>query len=92
MTTGATPLPLIDAEIVHRERDRASVRLTLSNPPAEVLCRLREHPAVLQVDIDVPSLEEIFVTFLQRGETSESEPVDDVVPSQALVEEEEANG
>ena len=68
LINGTVDLPPIDAQILHRERDRLSARLTLSNPSAEELCRLREHPAVLQVDIDVPSLEEIFVMYLQRGE------------------------
>ena len=70
---GAMELPSIDAEILHSDRQHRRVQLTLSNPKPEQLWQLRENSAITEVDVSVPSLEEIFIMYLSRngdGETA----------------------
>ncbi len=42
-------------------------KLLVESATTDQLCELREHPAVSAVDVDVPSLEEIFVSFVKGG-------------------------
>ncbi len=68
LTGDSVNLPAIDSEVLLEERDQRRIRLTLSSPPTETLCQLREHSCVAEVQVNVPSLEEIFVMYLRRSE------------------------
>lgn len=87
LTDNAVSNPPINAEIIYEERQQRRVQLTLSNPEPEALWRLRDHESVTEVDVDVPSLEEIFVMYLKRSELKDS---DTMVP--ATDTEELSNG
>ena len=75
---GATQLPevsqedTIRVEILMQEQHARQVKLTVSNPEPETLWKLRDHPTVTEIEVHVPSLEEIFITYIQMGETESS--------------------
>ncbi len=68
LADGASCLPPINAEVVFSESHSHQHKLTLSNPSPDALWQTREHVSVAEVDVHVPSLEEIFVMYLKQSE------------------------
>lgn len=61
-------LPDLEDRILDRQQNGRQVQLTVMQPEPEWLWRLRDHPAVGEIEVHVPSLEEIFVTCLRQGD------------------------
>ncbi len=78
LSEGAVALPslsgrgleLVDLEqcVLDQQPSGRQVQLTVVEPEPEWLWKLREHPAIAEVEVHVPTLEEIFVVCLQDGE------------------------
>lgn len=73
-------LPLQNAEILHIEKRQRIVQLVLSNPHEDLLWQLREAEQVAGVQADVPSLEDIFVMFVNE-EANSVQAENDASPS-----------
>jgi hypothetical protein len=71
LAPGAAELPLLpgsddvvegfDTRILDREDRGRQIQLTVLRPDEAWLWRLRDHPAVAEVAVHVPTLEDIFV-------------------------------
>ena len=68
---GATQLPEIAGDVLLQEQTGRQVKLMISRPQPEALWQLRDHPTVAEIEVHVPNLEEIFVTYL-RGQSAPS--------------------
>lgn len=76
LVSGADELPKtseIPLAVLLQEKIGRQIRLTVSNPEPETLWQLRDHPAISEIEVHVPSLEEIFVTYIRRGQIEQSE-------------------
>ncbi len=67
LADGASQLPELDAEVLLEEKHGRQYQLTVSQPEPESLWKLRDHPAIEEIEVNVPSLEEIFVMYLKRS-------------------------
>jgi len=67
VSTEAQDLPEIEAEIIHSQWKNRQCRMMVRNPSGEALWKLRDHPSTIDVEVHVPSLEEIFVALIQGG-------------------------
>lgn len=78
LAEGATTLPPtaspefgiagFDQHVLDQRQTGRQVRLTMAGPDPEWLWKLRDHPAIAEIELHVPTLEEIFVTCLQQSE------------------------
>lgn len=68
-----TELPAVELEML-REEGVGQLRRQwmVRDPSPDALWQLRDHPAVREVEVHTPSLEEIFVAYLLRASASES--------------------
>lgn len=77
LNPGTSQLPAVvhdNLNVLFHENDGRQVKLTVSHPANDALWQLREHPAIAEIAVHVPSLEEIFVTFIRKGEQDQSSP------------------
>ena len=58
-------MPLDGLNVLSKEKSSRQVKLVVSAPEPESLWKLRDHPTVAEIDVHVPSLEEIFITFIR---------------------------
>ena len=65
VSTDATTLPEIEAEIISERWKTRRCQLIVSNPSPEALWRLRDDPNTIDVEVHTPSLEEIFVALME---------------------------
>lgn len=68
LDAGAHQLPESDLNILFQEQTGRQIQLMVDKPNPESLWGLRDHPAVAEIEVHVPSLEEIFVTYLRQSE------------------------
>ena len=68
LNSASDSLQIDDAVILYLEKQQRMVQLVLSNPPEDLLWKLRDAPQVAGVQVDVPSLEDIFVMLVHREE------------------------
>ena len=68
LDAGANQLPESDLNILFQEQAGRQIQLMIDKPNPESLWGLRDHPAVTEIEVHVPSLEDIFVTYLQQSE------------------------
>ncbi|MGI9516724.1 MAG: ABC transporter ATP-binding protein, partial [Pirellulaceae bacterium] len=68
LDAGASQLPDNDLTILMQEQTGRQVKITVNQPEDESLWHLRDHPAIAEIDVHVPSLEEIFITYIRRNE------------------------
>lgn len=66
---GASPPPL-PAEILRERRHMQQLQVMVRGLGDDALAQLRHHPAVSELGIRTPSLEEIFVAYLKRAEVA----------------------
>ena len=64
----------LDLDILSRRTVNRQVRLMVSNPVPETLWQLRDNPCVAEIEVHIPSLEEIFVTFIENSGRKISNP------------------
>ncbi|HEY4761522.1 MAG TPA: ABC transporter ATP-binding protein [Thermoguttaceae bacterium] len=62
------PLPPIPGKILSRRQKARQEKIMLRDISEEDLTMLRNHPAIQSVEVHTPSLEEIFVAYMQREE------------------------
>ncbi len=74
LDAGATQLPETDLTILVQEQTGRQVKITVTQPEPESLWRLRDHPAIAEIDVHVPSLEEIFITYIKGTDKPETSP------------------
>jgi ABC-2 type transport system ATP-binding protein len=76
---GTTDLPELQGEVLSERRKLRQWQVLAQNMTEEQLAALRSHPAVHAVEVRPPSLEEIFVAYMQlgpeRGEVDAAEEV-----------------
>jgi ABC-2 type transport system ATP-binding protein len=72
LTDGASGLPPIGGQIIHQVRKSLNCQVLVRGLGADELESLRHHPAVYDVESHMPSLEEIFVAFMEAGDAPES--------------------
>lgn len=65
MEDAASPPPDVSASVLLRQQQMRQWQLLVSEPAADSLDQLRNNDAVLAVETHSPSLEEIFVAYLQ---------------------------
>jgi len=64
---GATALPELRGDILSQRRKLRQWQVLVQGVADEQLAALRSHPAVQAVEVRPPSLEEIFVAYMQHG-------------------------
>ena len=64
---GTTDLPELQAEVLSQRHKLRQWQVLAQNMTEEQLAALRSHPAVHAVEVRPPSLEEIFVAYMQLG-------------------------
>ena len=74
-------LPQFEGEVItHEGPQRKRQQLIIRDPGPDALWQLRDHPGISEVEVHTPSLEEIFVAFLN----SRNQPNDNPVVSKPL--------
>jgi ABC-2 type transport system ATP-binding protein len=73
LAAGAIP-PEVSGEIISRRQHARQWKLLVRNLPEQELALLRQHPAVQSLESHTPSLEEIFVAYLERGRRNDKDP------------------
>lgn len=69
-------LPTFQGEVItHEGRNRKRQQLVIRDPDPDALWQLRDHPGIADVEVHTPSLEEIFVAFLNSRSLA-TEPID----------------
>ena len=68
--------PLVAGELLRERRRSRQWQLLVRNSEREAVTRLSEHEAVENVDVRTPSLEEIFVAYLQHDNSSAANEVE----------------
>ena len=63
----ATELPELQADVLLQRHKLRQWQVLVQNMTEEQLAALRSHPAVHAVEVRPPSLEEIFVAYMQLG-------------------------
>ena len=58
--------------LTHEGQGARRQQLVVRNPDANALWQLRDHPAIAEVEVHTPSLEEIFVAYMQADLSSQS--------------------
>lgn len=58
----------LEAQVVEQSQTGRRVRLTVIDPSDDWLWRLRNHTTVAELEVHVPSLEELFVLCLEQGD------------------------
>jgi ABC-2 type transport system ATP-binding protein len=66
----SSTLPRISGEILSQRRHRHQYQLLVRGLGESELAALRENPSIAELGVRTPSLEEIFVAYLKRAETS----------------------
>lgn len=62
---GELALPEFEGDVItHEGQKRKRQQLIIRDPGADALWQLRDHPGIVDVEVHTPSLEEIFVAFL----------------------------
>ena len=64
----------IDANIVHETGDGRRRQLMVSDPSPDALWQLRDRDSVVEVDVNVPTLEDIFVALMKAKEQNDDKP------------------
>jgi ABC-2 type transport system ATP-binding protein len=72
LTDGASGPPPIGGQIIHQVQKSLNCQVLVRGLPADELEALRHNAAVYDVEAHVPSLEEIFVAFMEAGDVAES--------------------
>jgi ABC-2 type transport system ATP-binding protein len=73
LAAGAIP-PEVSGEIISRRQHARQWKLLVRNLPEKEPALLRQHPAVQAVELHAPSLEEIFVAYLERSRKDNGSP------------------
>ena len=66
----AIPLPQGDLNILQQRRAGRQLKITVTDPAPEQIWQLREHPDIASIEVHIPNLEEIFITYLERNSES----------------------
>ncbi len=66
----APPLPQGDLNILQQRRAGRQLKITVTDPAPEQIWQLREHPDIASIEVHIPNLEEIFITYLERNSES----------------------
>lgn len=84
---GNSQLPNLGLKVLLEESRNRVFKLLVDSASSDQLCRLREHDWVQSVEVDVPSLEEIFVAYIDDAQSSPAvrQPADAI-----LIRDEEA--
>jgi ABC-2 type transport system ATP-binding protein len=83
LAAGAIP-PEVSGEILSRRQHARQWKLLVRNLPEKELALLRQHPAVQSLELHTPSLEEIFVAYLERGRKPGGNPAPEDLPREAV--------
>lgn len=67
MEDDAAELPELQADVLSRRHKQRQWQVLVKNTTEEQLAALRSHPSVHAVEVRPPSLEEIFVAYMQLG-------------------------
>jgi ABC-2 type transport system ATP-binding protein len=67
LASGAAP-PELGGQLLYQRRQARQWQGLIRNPDEQTLERLRHNPAFTSLEVRVPSLEEIFVAYMQRAE------------------------
>lgn len=78
---GTTALPELQAEVLSQRRKLRQWQVLVQRMASGQLAALRAHPAVHAVEVRPPSLEEIFVAYMQRGTQAEKANVAEEAPA-----------
>ncbi len=77
-----TPLPELHAKVLFQRRKLRQWQLMVQGMADEQLPALQSHPSVHSVEVRPPSLEEIFVAYMQRGSEPDRQDVAEEVQAQ----------
>lgn len=66
----AIPLPQGDLDILQQRQSGRQLKITVTDPAPEQIWQLREHPDIASIEVHIPNLEEIFITYLERNSES----------------------
>jgi ABC-2 type transport system ATP-binding protein len=83
LAAGAIP-PDVSGDILSRRQHARQWKLLVRNMPEKDQALLRQHPAVQSLEIHTPSLEEIFVAYLERGRKTNGSTVPEDLPKEAV--------
>jgi ABC-2 type transport system ATP-binding protein len=83
LAAGAIP-PDVSGDILSRRQHARQWKLMVRNLPEKDQALLRQHPAVQSLEIHTPSLEEIFVAYLERGRKTNGNPTPEDLPKEAV--------
>ena len=78
---GTTALPELQAEVLSQRRKLRQWQVLVQRMANGELAALRTHPAVHAVEVRPPSLEEIFVAYMQLGTQAEKANVAEEAPA-----------
>ncbi len=68
VSTDAQSLPEIEADVISEHWKTRRCQMIVSNPTPEALWKLRDDPNTIDVEVNTPSLEEIFVALMENAE------------------------
>ena len=80
ITSDSPQMPLVeDATVISARQKHRQWELVVKNPGPESLWKLRDHPTTIDVEVNTPSLEDIFVAFVDQksnGDASNNASLD----------------
>jgi ABC-2 type transport system ATP-binding protein len=83
LAAGATP-PEVTGEIISRRQHARQWKLLVRNLPEKEPALLKQHPAVQAVELHAPSLEEIFVAYIERSRPGTADRSPEDFPREAV--------
>lgn len=78
LTDGAAGPPELPGEVLSRRHKGRQWQYLLRGPGEEQVGRLQHNPAVCILDVRTPSLEEIFVAYMERSKSGEAQVAGEV--------------
>jgi ABC-2 type transport system ATP-binding protein len=83
LAAGAIP-PEVGGEIISRRQQARQWKLLVRNMPEQETAFLRQHPSVQSLETHTPSLEEIFIAYLERGRKNGNDPAPSDLSEEAV--------
>jgi ABC-2 type transport system ATP-binding protein len=83
LAAGAIP-PEVGGEIIGRRQRARQWKLLVRNLPEAEIVLLRQHPAIQSLELHSPSLEEIFVAYLERNRNGVGDNAPESISKEAV--------
>jgi hypothetical protein len=83
LAAGAIP-PEVGGEIIGRRQRARQWKLLVRNLPEAEIALLRQHPAIQSLELHAPSLEEIFVAYLERNRNGVGDGAPESISKEAV--------